>query len=285
MTIKVKIEGRDYDFGSEAHVAKLEDIQNNLRLDAKAAVEKLQAETRRADKAEGQLDELKASVEKIRTDAAEQVSAAQNDAAASDEMTRERRRHRRKMERIALRYFGDDTQADDKTGGAAPTEPDGDENTQPSQGQGPTAASGKPNPFAKKQMSKRDFPPGAKAPPFRKEDGGAGPGGPPAAMQENQDAFEERIDSMSDREVMVFCLKKNNENFDDAGKSDDYLAARFDSMVETLQSERGITGVVNAARRGAQNLDANYDADDVVSKARAKRDADMRDAWKPKQTA
>lgn len=272
MTIKVKIEGREYEQGSEAHLAKLEDIQNNLRLDAKDALEKLQAETKRADKAEAERDVAQEALTKFRADAAEADQKAADDAAAAEEFTKERRRHRRKMERIALRYFGDDSQADDKTGG---TEPDGDEE----QGAAPA------KPGAPKQMSKRDFPPGKKAPPFGKEDGGAGPGGPPAAMkdQEKADAFEERIDSMSDREVMVFCLQKHNPNFDANGKSDDYLTARFDSMVETLQAERGITGVVKAARLGAQNLDA-IDADDVVSKARAKRDQEARDAWLKKQT-
>lgn len=284
MTIKVKLDGRDYEFGSEAHVTKLEEVQNNLRLDAKAAVEKLQLETKRADKAEGERDAARDVLTQFRTDAADAEAKNKEDEAASSEFTKERKRHRRKMERIALRFFGDDSQADDQNGGAnnsATANPNAVGADQDADDKNaPGAKNGAP-----KQM-KRDFPPGAKAPPFRKEDGGTGKGGPPAAMkdQENTDALEMRIDSMSDREVMLFCLGRHNEHFDGRGKSDDYLAARFDSMVETLQVERGITGVVNAARRGVQNLDAGDD-DDVVTKARAKRDAEASTAWMKKTVA
>ncbi|MDB4995194.1 MAG: hypothetical protein JWM74_2626 [Myxococcaceae bacterium] len=90
--------------------------------------------------------------------------------------------------------------------------------------------------------------------------------------------IEERIDSMSDRELMLHCLKKHNAKFDATDRSDDYIAARFDSMVETLKVDRGIAGVVKAARAGVQNLDAGDD--DEVTAARKKRDEEARDAWK-----
>ncbi len=278
MTVKVRIDGRDFDFGSEAHIAKLDEVVKNARLDAKDAIEKLSTETKRADIAEGERDSLKATVAKITLDAAEAADKDAADKPAFDEMQKERRRHRRKMERIALRFFGDTSEGDDKNA-PAPAAAAGTPVAGNAAGADKNAPAVPPGTPGQKQQ-KRDFPPGAKAPPFTSKDGGAGKGGPPSGDEEKTDALEERIDAMSDRDLLVFCISKHVENFDATGKSDDYLQARFDGIVETVRAGRGIAGVVAAARLGVQNLDAQED--DEVSKARRARDKVAAEAWKPK---
>lgn len=262
MTVKVRVDGRDFDFGSEAHVEKLNEVIKNTRLDAKEATDKLAAESKRADIAEGERDSLKAAQEKLTLDTAEATAKADADKPAYEEMQKERRRHRRKMERIALRFFGDDSEGDDKTAAPVTGNVAGPDKNAPAT---PPGTPGK--------QQKRDFPPGAKAPPFGSKDGGKD-----EEKTDSLEALEERIDSMSDRDLLVFCIGKRVENFDATGKSDDYLQARFDGIVEVERAGRGIQGVVEAVRRGVQNLDAVED--DEVSKARRKRDQIALDAWK-----
>lgn len=269
MTMKIKLDGREFVYGSEEHIAKIEDLSkstiHNLKLDARTLAEQLAFATKRADVAEAKADEAKAALDKFNADAFEAKSAEDKKAGENEAFQKQSKRMRRALERMALRFFSDESSGDDKN--EAGTEPDGDEGGDHAVKPG----SQEVNPADKKQ--KRAFPPGAKAPPFTAKDGGAGKGGPPSGGddEEKTDALEERIDSMSDRELRLFCITKQNPTFDATNKSDDYVAARFDSMVEGMKNDRGINGVVRAVRQNALHLDST-DAEDLVTKARRERD-------------
>ncbi len=281
MTVKIKLDGRDYDYGSEAHVAKIEENASatihNLKLDAKTLAEQLAAAVKRADTAEGERDNAKAALDKINTDAAE--AAKEDETKVETEKTR--KRFRRKLERAVLRFFGDDSEGDDDKATS------GDDATKCAKC-GAAMAAGDTKcakcGAAAAVEKKREFAPGAKAPPFKAKDGGGKDDEEDDDSSkkpwEKTDALEERIDSMSDRDLMLFALTKTNENFDATGKSDDYVAARFDGMIESLKTDRGIAGVVKAARAGVHHLDS-IDAEDEVSKARRARDKQAATAWLP----
>lgn len=103
------------------------------------------------------------------------------------------------------------------------------------------------------------------------------------------DAMESRLDSMDDRELMIFCIKKVEPKFDgkDAEGNDrslDYITARFDAAVESRKAQKTISGVVGGLD-GFRRLDAseNFDASDAdrkTAETRKKRDEAMANAWK-----
>jgi hypothetical protein len=107
---------------------------------------------------------------------------------------------------------------------------------------------------------------------------------------EKEDPDEEKMDAMTDREIMVAALKKVDKKFDAndaAGKprSDDYIEARFDSVCELRQSQNGIDGVVRTIDEQVRRMDSN--AGDgaaaniqTMDEARKKRDEAMKNAWK-----
>lgn len=55
-----------------------------------------------------------------------------------------------------------------------------------------------------------------------------------AAEPHVDSATFKKFDTMTTREIQVAAVKGINPKFDDAGKSDDYVASRFDSTIETV---------------------------------------------------
>lgn len=247
----IRIDGKEYEIGSEAHIAKLEEQIAKANLDAKEAI-------KAKDVAEAERDTLKAALTKANLDAKKSLEDLEAAKAEEDEAAKVKKRQRRKLERIALRFF------------EAAKEAEAMEKEE-------------------KKRSKREFPPGAKAPPFTSEDGGDKEEKSKRSKrewdeedEECMDALESKIDSMSDRELMLAVIGQHVENFDAKDKSDDYVTARFDSLVEQVtkaqKNERGIAGVVRAAREGVHHLDSNEE--DMITQARRKRDEAAREAWK-----
>ena len=96
-TVKViRIDGVEYDFGSEAHINKIEEVHAS----------KLAAETKRADEAEGKL-----AAETKRADEAEGKLAAATDPKTIDKLVTERA----DLIADARRILGDDFRSDGKT--------------------------------------------------------------------------------------------------------------------------------------------------------------------------
>ena len=93
--------------------------------------------------------------------------------------------------------------------------------------------------------------------------------------------MDAKFDSLFDKEerdLMLDAIGKVNANFDATEKSDDYVRARYDAVLENVKKSRGVHGAV-AALKNLQNLDAQ-EQEDPIAKAKAKRDENARNAWK-----
>lgn len=101
--------------------------------------------------------------------------------------------------------------------------------------------------------------------------------------EEDEEKMDARLDSMSDRDLMLDVIKKRDANFDPKDRSDDYVQARFDAVVDLGREDARIGGVARRAQLLPHQVPQERadGADDPVSKARAARDAAYRDAWKP----
>lgn len=85
----------------------------------------------------------------------------------------------------------------------------------------------------------------------------------------------------SDRDVRVAALTKVDPNAKFDGKSDDYVAARFDLATETVTTERAALASVNETiTQPTQNEDAT---ESVIDKARREFNERSQNAWKPKK--
>lgn len=103
---------------------------------------------------------------------------------------------------------------------------------------------------------------------------------------EEEDADEEKqkkLDAMTDRDLMIAVIRKDAADFtgndaDGKPRSDDYISARFDSVLENVKKSKGIDGVTRTVIRETERLDANVG--DGVAAARKKRDELAKNAWK-----
>ncbi len=106
----------------------------------------------------------------------------------------------------------------------------------------------------------------------------------------DDDEDEKKLDAMTDREIQVACITKAQPKFDakDADgkdRSDDYIAARFDAVMETAKKADGkrVGDVVVAATEGLNRLDAvDGDATQLVAAVEAARIANHNEgqtAW------
>ena len=84
----------------------------------------------------------------------------------------------------------------------------------------------------------------------------------------------ERLDSMSDVEIMTESIKAVVPNFDGAGKSRVYLEARFDGIAESVGSARKF------ARGVSERKMEKFDSETNSSDARNKMIKENREAWK-----
>lgn len=203
----IRLDGRDYEVGSDAHLQKLEEMHKaevtQVRTDAKTELDKTLEQhksavadfQKRLDKADGERDAAKAEADTARADAKRTREAADEEKVTMKREEAKRIAKRIRLLRLAMRFFG-----------------------------------------------------------------------------EKEDPDEEKMDGMADREIMLAAIKKSSPRMDAKeleGKSDDYVEARFDAACASLKSDRGVDGVVRAAREHAQVL-ANLDASDDALAANAK---------------
>lgn len=81
----------------------------------------------------------------------------------------------------------------------------------------------------------------------------------------------------SDREIMETAIKARNEKLDLTGKTDDYVAARFDAVVDMVEAQG------NGIKAQAQAMGARVDGAEPPKDHRADMVADITSMWKPKQ--
>lgn len=241
--ILIRLDGREYEKGSDEHLAKMESVHaaelTKIRTDAKTESDKVVSiEKARADKAEGERDALKVSLDAATSKAAEEKTKREADEKLAEEERTKKARSRRRLERFFSRYFSGEDDMDD--------EEEGEE---------------------------RSFPPG--------EEGEKEKEKAKKAKKSRMDAFDAKLDSMSDRELMIVSIQRSGDTRfdgkDENGKdrTEDYLRARFDAAVDKAQEGRSIHGVTRNAVALNGRLDAADAATDGVSKARAERDKRM----------
>jgi uncharacterized protein len=99
-------------------------------------------------------------------------------------------------------------------------------------------------------------------------------------MDEEDEEKMDALDEKSDRDLMLDVIRADAAwtNFDGKDKSDDYVAALFDSVTKRFNRADGVDSVVEKVER-AKRSDAN-DESDIVTKARKARDERMRNMWK-----
>lgn len=240
MSVRVKLDGIDYEYGSEAHVnAEIAKAKTEAEKSAKARLDSLEADkasvqakldevTKAKDALQAKLDATQATLDQERLDKKSDEEKALKKAKEDAEAKAKKARARRRMERFFSRYFSgeDDDSKDDDDGDG-----DGD---------------------------------------------GDGKDGKQKKRSKKYDAVDEKLDAMSDRDLMVHCIKKVDPRFDATDRSDDYLEARFDAAVERVRETRSVDGVVRAAQLGLTKLDASEENNHEVAKARAKRDEAMK---------
>lgn len=110
----IHLDGKDYNFGSDEHIAKLDAI--NTAALAKAG-EELAAAVKRADETQGRLDAAEAAAKKAKEKAEEDDAERKRSAKAAEGSTKERLRARFKRFQKQFRAFFDDEEDDDKEGG------------------------------------------------------------------------------------------------------------------------------------------------------------------------
>ena len=96
-------------------------------------------------------------------------------------------------------------------------------------------------------------------------------------MLSEEDA--KKADEMSDKDLQVAAIQSQVEKFDAEGKSDDYLAARFDAAVESFEEaektkkEDGKTVIGD----GSKKRDGEVDLDDSRQDMMDRRDGKKKD--------
>ncbi|MBA3833605.1 MAG: DUF2213 domain-containing protein [Chthoniobacterales bacterium] len=169
MTVKIKLDGKDFDFGSEAHIEKIEQIHASAvtKLDSKVEEKKaaLKAATAEKDELQGKLDALDSEHKKLQT----QLAAASDPKALADKVNA-----RVQLVVKARAVLGD----------------------------------------------------------------------------------EAKLDEKSDREIMVDVIKLDASDFNDAGKSDDYVRGRFESVEKTAVRVDSIDAIVRSVEAN-KRLDAS----------------------------
>lgn len=187
----IRLDGRDYEVGSQAHLDKIEDTH-------KATEAKLQS---KIDEQAGRLDAAEKAVETAKREKAEADTKAADAAKEREKTLAERVKSRVRLVMRALRLFGeDDGEGDD---------------------------------------------------------------------EKKMDAFAE----LSERELHLKAILKADPDFKADGKSDDYIAGKFEGAVDFLARANGVDGVVQVLEgRGGRRFDASDDGgsrgEHPVAKAR-----------------
>jgi len=221
----IRLDGKDYEIGSDQHLAKLEELHKAevTSLAAKHA-ESEAALKKSLDELQGRFDARESAAKKAEKDAEEYKREAEEKQKAEKAAQRSKLKAALRLGRAYERVLGGKDDEDD---------PDGDE-----------------------------------------------------------DKEEQKMDALLDecledpRAVMLRAIQKTSPEFNAEGKSDDYVAARFDGLHEEAvkASKRTVDQVVAAtetARRELARLDANGDElDKQVVEAQQKNRQAKHGAWK-----
>ena len=205
----IRLDGKDYEVGSDAHLDKLEDMHKTALAEKQKAIDTLQ----------GRLDTAEQTAEQLRADAKKEKAEREKEKEESESRFLQRLRQRMRLFRSIARLFG--KKKDDQDG--------------------------------------------------------------------DNDEDDEKMDAMSDQEVMLHVLAKAGAKIPDDKKTNDaYIQARFDALLEQSANGQTVDSVVQAAE-AAKRVQARQDAneglgdDDVVGKAREKHKQAVRNAWRPAQ--
>lgn len=256
--MKIRFDGKDYEFGSQEHLDAVERA-------GKVATEKLQAQLdaaatktaemqKRLDAAEGERDTLKSSLEKFNADAAASKAKAEEQEVERKKGERGAVRSKLRLVTAIARFFGDDDK--EKDGDTVKCKKCGEEM--------PSDATKCPECGAPAFISK----------------------GKRLDALEDEDRLDALLD-MSERDLMLQAIRTQQKDFDDKGRSDDYVRSRFDSLLEVVRKSRGVDGVVEVAEMHARRLDSSGGGGgggkDPVDVARRNRDQAYANAWKGEQ--
>lgn len=210
----IKLDGKDYEQGSEAHINKLEQMAADAGAAAKKQLDTLQAK----------LDASEEALKKAKLDAAEAEKKSGEDKKAAEETFAKRMQSKFRLWQRAMRLFGKDDEDDSEE--------------------------------ASDDDKKMDA----------------------------LDAKIAEIVAMSDRDLMVKAIKSRRPKFDATDRTDDYVAARFDSLLEEVQADESIHGVVRHAEEERTRLDASdrsaAGARKELQEARERREKARREGWK-----
>lgn len=91
------------------------------------------------------------------------------------------------------------------------------------------------------------------------------------------------IDKLDSKELRAKIITSKNPEIKLDDKSEDYLQARFDTIVESLTSEQ--KNAIASQREKAFHKDSKSDNGDKVEKSRSDMISHYENAWKPKQAA
>ena len=130
MTVKIRLDGRDYEVGSAEHLDKIETTHkaevSQLRTDAKTELDKAVAEVaKRADAAEGRADTAEKALEEERADAKKSKTKGEEDYAAKEKGLRAHFARKLRLVRSFVRWFSSDDDGDED--GKGKDDKDGDE--------------------------------------------------------------------------------------------------------------------------------------------------------------
>lgn len=122
----IRLDGRDYEVGSDAHHQKLEEIakreqeaavkkaQGEMQVKLDAAASDASSQKSRADKAEGERDAAVTALEQFKADASKAEAKAKEATAAKAKEEATYKKNRRRLERLALRFFMEDDEDEEK---------------------------------------------------------------------------------------------------------------------------------------------------------------------------
>lgn len=75
--------------------------------------------------------------------------------------------------------------------------------------------------------------------------------------EEDEDKKMDALCEMSERELHLKAIKKADPDFRADGKSDDYVAGKFEGAVSFLSNDKGVDGVVRAVEESKRHFDAS----------------------------
>jgi len=96
----------------------------------------------------------------------------------------------------------------------------------------------------------------------------------------------EKIDEMSDKDIKVAVISKKNDGFDAKDKSDDYIDARFDSVIESVKEDGDKKDNKSGTNNQKKQINDGSDGEEKIDQAesRKKMIERSRNAWQNKES-